>query len=281
MLSKEIKAIPIVDIASNVEAFGTRAVGILGGRKFVFREQNGTEHEFRMKDMLNYLNNKIDTETIPNQAKIEEKKQFLQTNKSIYEKIVKKLKFLDKDYEVTREKDGCFKYFLTLIRRIANIGFDKKATFEKLFNKAKFENVEAEIEAHEKKFPRINKTIGTREKPLNEEEIRKELEKLHEENKDQKVDQLIIYGDNVKFTQDPGIIQLDPKKLILINAKIQHGELDESMISFGKWYKPLFPANESKVHQIEVDSIEKAISDQPHENPKTNEPYNFIYLVKL
>lgn len=139
MLSKEIIALPIDYIASNLDAFVAKEMGSLGGRKFNFLNQDGAKYEFCMRDMLNYLNSIIDAKKIPTPDITEEKNAVRKQKTFMYNSLVKKLELLDKEYEVTCEKYGFLKYFLTLIRRIANIGFNKKNSFEKLLKKTDFE----------------------------------------------------------------------------------------------------------------------------------------------
>lgn len=91
------------------------------------------------------------------------------------------------------------------------------------------------------RFTRLNLSIGSVENPIKTiEELERALKQ--EAMKDYKLtDALVIYGDgHLQIKEDPGILEFDPKKLILVGAELIHGTsdrgcLDEDLGSTGKW----------------------------------------------
>lgn len=75
-----------------------------------------------------------------------------------------------------------------------------------------------------KHFTPVNRTIGSLEKPLNEEELQAALRKIAKEPLHQKINALTIYGkDDMQLKTDPGFRNLDPKKVIFVGARIING----------------------------------------------------------
>jgi len=89
---------------------------------------------------------------------------------------------------------------------------------------------------------------------------------------------LIIRGDDLQIVQDPGILALNPKKLILVGAQIVHSteasSLEQCMINNG-WL-----ANMNRVIVVEVDSVKNAVKYPIIINSKTAKPMPTVYTVK-
>jgi hypothetical protein len=89
---------------------------------------------------------------------------------------------------------------------------------------------------------------------------------------------LIIYGNNLQIVQDPGILALNPKKLILVGTQIVHNteanSLEQCMINNG-WL-----ANMHRITVVEVDSVKDAIKFPIIINTKTTKPIPTVYSVK-
>jgi hypothetical protein len=91
-------------------------------------------------------------------------------------------------------------------------------------------------------FTPINREIGTVDHPITTiEALKQALTVEQNKPKHQPTHALIIHGDgNLAINEDPGILQLNPMKLVLDGAKIVHmpsveGRLDDAMEKTGKW----------------------------------------------
>ncbi|HEY5236046.1 MAG TPA: hypothetical protein VIJ14_07705, partial [Rhabdochlamydiaceae bacterium] len=97
---------------------------------------------------------------------------------------------------------------------------------------------------------------------------------------------LIIYGNKLSITQDPGILALNPMKLILVSTYIIPGNedtaLDNLMAAHGWFVDPSKVAvdGEPKVTVIEVASVEEAVKAVAVINPATSKPYHMVYSVR-
>lgn len=91
-------------------------------------------------------------------------------------------------------------------------------------------------------FTPVNREIGTAAHPITTiEALRAALMAERNKPKHQPTNALIIHGDgNLAINEDPGILELNPMKLILEGARIVHrssliGTLDTAMLGSGKW----------------------------------------------
>lgn len=92
-------------------------------------------------------------------------------------------------------------------------------------------------------FTPIDRTIGTPQKPITSiEELKAALDVEWKSNhKHQPTNELTIYGDeNFKISSDPGIMQFNPMKLILVKTNMIHDanaddSLDNLMLMSDKW----------------------------------------------
>jgi hypothetical protein len=105
-------------------------------------------------------------------------------------------------------------------------------------------------------------------------------EKLEwEKQRYQAIDTLIICGKNLEITKDPGILALNPMKVILVDVQIimsfDDDSLDQLMVKSG-WH-----AHELEgLNIIEVASVEEAVQANLPINPETFKPYPTVYSVK-
>lgn len=138
-------------------------------------------------------------------------------------------------------------------------------------------------------FKPIDKTIGSAEKPLVKSDIRAALRCLGCEPLHQKIHALTIYGANVQLNTDPGFLELNPKKVIFVGAKIvheptEHLRLDELLSGSKKWKRDavrVVTASESGtfVDQIVVKSVDEALTHQTERRPRSSKRYHGIYVV--
>jgi hypothetical protein len=88
---------------------------------------------------------------------------------------------------------------------------------------------------------------------------------------------LVIYGDKLQITQDPGILVLEPMKLILVGASITNSceaaSLEQQMMNSG-WL-----AEVDGITVVEVASVDEAVKAVPTINPTTSKPYPTVYSV--
>ena len=109
--------------------------------------------------------------------------------------------------------------------------------------------------------------IGSKQNLLGEVAIQHALRFLQSKNPGD-IDALVIYGNgSVEFNLDPGIIALNPKKLILVGARIVHRYptslgLDDSLVSSEKWLvkRKRDTVSETFIVQMSVSTINQALS---------------------
>ncbi len=91
---------------------------------------------------------------------------------------------------------------------------------------------------------------------------------------------MIIYGNHFSIYKDPGILALNPIKLILVNANIadsmEAGSLAQCMIKKDDWQNKVNPWR-SGVIAVDVRSVDKALKDTLEINTETNKPYRTVY----
>jgi len=86
---------------------------------------------------------------------------------------------------------------------------------------------------------------------------------------------LVIYGNNLNITEDPGILLLKPMKVILVGAQITSGGgLDKLMMKNGWW------ASLNELIVVEVNSVEEAIKADLSINLAISEQRPTVYSVK-
>jgi hypothetical protein len=95
----------------------------------------------------------------------------------------------------------------------------------------------------------------------------------------QAIDTLIICGDTLEITKDPGILDLDPIKVILVGVQfvvsVETDNLTQLMVNRG-WQKNSL----DELNIIEVASVEDAVRATLPVNPETFMPYPTVYSVK-
>jgi hypothetical protein len=120
-------------------------------------------------------------------------------------------------------------------------------------------------------------------------ELKNNLLKVKGQHKE--LDALIIYGDAaLEINEDPGILALNPMKLILVGPRIVHkpfslDRLDSNMAKAG-WDSPYgseFSSEHTTFPEIyitEVDSVQEALDAKPPISRQTSKPYRTVYSVK-
>lgn len=89
---------------------------------------------------------------------------------------------------------------------------------------------------------------------------------------------LIIYGDNLELIEDPGILALNPQKLILVGACIVESNQSTSLWQLMKckgWF--LYKGD---VSIVKVKSVNEALKATNAINAKTQQPYFTAYIVE-
>lgn len=90
---------------------------------------------------------------------------------------------------------------------------------------------------------------------------------------------LVIYGDKLNITKDPGILALNLTKLILVDVKIVMSFDDDSLTQLmvkNGWQKNEF----DELNITEVDSVENALKAALTVDPVTSKPIPTVYSVK-
>lgn len=143
--------------------------------------------------------------------------------------------------------------------------------------------------------PMDTHSIGSPDKRVNLEEIKKALIKLENYNHFHKtINNLIVYATRgTEFNHDPGLCHFKPKKIILHGAAIVHKpcaveRLDAALVATGKWEKfcnlsekeKKTSLNLAQVAQYKVVSEKAALDDTP---PKISlfsaQRFNRVYVV--
>ncbi len=121
--------------------------------------------------------------------------------------------------------------------------------------------------------------IGSSEQPLDLQGIRAQLGEL---SSDVKVDTLVIYGRNVQLKEDPGIVQLNPKKIILVGAQLVEGQLDNILASKKEWFSLPSKINGTLIQPVEIGSVEDAIAiKRPSRGGTFNRArFHMVYYVR-
>jgi len=144
-------------------------------------------------------------------------------------------------------------------------------------------------------FTPINREIGSIAHPIGTiKELRQALAAEKNKPKHQPTNALIIHGDgNLAINEDPGILDLNPMKLILEGAQIVHrpsaslaGRLDEEMGRTGKWQvaasRVVTAANvdASFAEDHRVSSIEEALkATAPRRDWTSCKRYHMIFTI--
>lgn len=141
-------------------------------------------------------------------------------------------------------------------------------------------------------FTPVNRVIGSTFNPITTyEELRKELAAERKFNpKNQPTNALIIHGDgNLTINEDPGILQFNPMKLVLVGAQIVHrpsasGRLDDAMSRTGKWQVSAVRVatstnpDTSFTKSQSVNSIDDALkASAPRRNWTSSKRYHMIF----
>lgn len=270
MLDDVLRNMPLDEINKNIFTVKMEPVGIFGGRKFSIKDSKGEKHIFSVRDMLNHINNQVDRNMDPAKTR------------AVFSSIV----YYDSHNKVTIKEHGFFNYIFTQIRRLANIGFNKEQMLDSI--DAKIQKQERVQKLEHDKFidsRRADITIGSPEKPLNLEQITETLKKHKNELGEDKVRNLIIYANNVEFNEDPGIVDLDPKKLILVGAEIVHKStfgqrLDEKLAAHENWEGGgVRKGTGTFIAQREVASVEEALKAEVPLNDE-GRTMNRVYVVQ-
>lgn len=156
-----------------------------------------------------------------------------------------------------------------------------------------FINVRLRHELVKKHFTPINREIGSTACPI---ETLKGLQQAlaAEKNKHprQPTNALIIHGNgNLKINEDPGILALNPMKLILKGAQIVHessiaGRLDDAMRVSNKWKIPSSrlvvsgKGDSACLEEHTVSTIEEALKiTAPYRDNTSGKRYHMIFSV--
>lgn len=137
-------------------------------------------------------------------------------------------------------------------------------------------------------FTPVHYTIGSPEKRLTLGEISQELKAYGQGNAlNQPAKYIIVYAEEgTMIEQDPGFLNLNPQKIILVGARILHApglfRLDDSLCDNG-WDScalrairlggPVHPEDTTLVTQRKMASVQAAIQDAPPKNLKR------VYIV--
>ncbi len=136
-------------------------------------------------------------------------------------------------------------------------------------------------------FTLVDKTIGSEENRLDERGIQAELTKLKDAPLHQKVNNLIIYGNgNVEFKADPGFVAMNPKKVVLVGARIIRDslvttQLDDTLAAKKEWFSRsvLGDTDPTLVRQINIASVKEALDHIPPRRPCSSKTYHTVYLA--
>lgn len=153
-----------------------------------------------------------------------------------------------------------------------------------------------------KHFTPIDITIGSEEERLDENGIKMELEMWRKKDPlHRKVNNLIIYGNgNVQFNTDPGFVSMNPKKVVMVGAKIIHApamhRLDDELSDKKKWlvggivrecidHLETQIANKvtfiTHITQLKVSSVKEALDHKtPRRSFLSSKRYRAVYLVQ-
>lgn len=133
----------------------------------------------------------------------------------------------------------------------------------------------------------IDRTVGGERQRLNLAQIRLALDEQRKQNHlDQATNNLIIYAqEGTNINDDPGILDLNPRKIVLVGAKIVHepsafGRMDDMMVSSSDWESGVRINHSTYVSQHKVKSVDEALQDiLPKKSFFSSERYKRVYVV--
>lgn len=143
-------------------------------------------------------------------------------------------------------------------------------------------------------FTPVDKTVGSEDNRLDENGIKEELTKLKNDPLHQKVNNLVIYGNgNVTFNTDPGFVSLNPKKVVMVGARIIHApcafnRLDDTLARKKEWLdgsvrnisSGMVANNSTFVTQLKVSSVKDALDHvTPRRSFLSSKRYHAVYQV--
>lgn len=141
-------------------------------------------------------------------------------------------------------------------------------------------------------FTPINRVIGSIAHPINTiQELRDALKREQNQPKHQPTNALVIHGNGqLAINEDPGILRLNPMKLILDGAQIVHrpsaiGRLDDAMWETGKWQvgatRIITVANidATAINDHGVASVKEALEVQAPRRKGTCRQYHMIFSL--
>ncbi|NGX33834.1 MAG: hypothetical protein K1060chlam1_00175 [Candidatus Anoxychlamydiales bacterium] len=136
--------------------------------------------------------------------------------------------------------------------------------------------------------------IGSEDNRLDEDGIIAELAKVKKDPLNRKVNNLVIYGNgNVQFNTDPGFVLMDPKKVVMVGARIIRDpchsiRLDDKLSGKKRWLEKRFRgiSNIKQVvastfaAQLRVSSVKEALNHRtPRRSFLSSKRFHAVYLV--
>ena len=192
------------------------------------------------------------------------------------------------EWDLKSEETSFYKLVLAIVFLIPGLILSVCKALSYLFDDVQEKN--AFTQQH---FTPINRIIGTKEAPITTEEQLKDAlldEKLKPLN--QRTNAIIIYGDgNLKINAEPGILQFNPAKIILVGAKVIHAScgrerLDDAMILSGKWkdtemVSVVTNPEQSGTAAHTADSVDAALNEpNPSRGCFTGKTFHVLYQLK-
>lgn len=120
-------------------------------------------------------------------------------------------------------------------------------------------------------------TVGTPSDPVGSIE---ELAQLLKIMPFEKNCHLVIYGGDLEIIKDPGILAINPMKLILVGASIVESDEDdglEQLMMHSDWNYNLY----GRIEVTEVSSVLAAIMQPAEKESLTQKPLRMVYSVKV
>jgi hypothetical protein len=90
---------------------------------------------------------------------------------------------------------------------------------------------------------------------------------------------LVIYGDNLEIIKDPGILAINPMKLILVGVHIAESNEDDSLeqLMLGSdWCTDLY----GRLEVVNAPSVQAAIIRPAEKEYLTQKPFRMVYSAK-
>ena len=92
-----------------------------------------------------------------------------------------------------------------------------------------------------------------------------------------------LYGGDLEIVKDPGILAINPMKLILVGAHIADSDEEDSLAQLmiqSDWCIDLYSRRDAGLEVTEVSSVQEAVMKTAERDIFTQKPLRMVYSIK-